>query len=129
MKAMSQLSSLRLFGESGSGRGLICCLIFWGDYFGMLGTCLLKYGVLNKMFSFVLMGSREGTTPHFTLTQHFPSSTSTRMSAATTLCVCEVWVCLNQRQQLEGPPSLRSHGRAKGGLPKPLAPTVISNQR
>lgn len=64
----------------------------------MLGTCLLKYGVLNKMFSFVLMGSCEGTTPHFTLTQHLLSSASTRISAATAPCVCEVWVCFNQRQ-------------------------------
>lgn len=72
--------------------------ILGGDPFGVSGTCLLKFWVLNKMFSFVLMGSPEGTTPHFTLTQHFPPSTSTRMSAATTLCACEVWGCFNQRK-------------------------------
>lgn len=65
----------------------------------MLGTCLLKCGVLNKMFSFVLMGSCEGTTPHFTLTRSVLSSTSTRMSAVTTtLCVCHVRVCFHQRK-------------------------------
>ena len=29
----------------------------WGDYFGIAATCLLKYCVLNEMFSFVLIGT------------------------------------------------------------------------
>ena len=43
----------------------------WGDYFGIAATCLLKYCVLNEMFSFVLIGTYKGNVPHFTLTQPF----------------------------------------------------------
>lgn len=43
----------------------------WGVYFGIVATCLLKYRVLNEMFSFVLIGTYKGNVPHFTLTQPF----------------------------------------------------------
>lgn len=49
----------------------------WGDYFGIAATCLLKYCVLNEMFSFVLIGTYKGNVPHFTLT-HSPSEFTTR---------------------------------------------------
>lgn len=45
----------------------------WGGYFGIFVMCLLKYGVLNEMFSFVLIGTYKGNVQHFTLTQRFPS--------------------------------------------------------
>lgn len=63
----------------------------WGDYFGISVTCLLKYCVLNEMFSFVLIGTYKGNVQHFTLRRHFPSpQRSTRILEMTTLCVWEV---------------------------------------
>lgn len=82
--------------------------------------CLLKYCVLNEMFSFVLIGTYKGNAQCFTLTQHLPSPPrGTRSHVRTTLVPASFPPEKGGARTLLPRPKAQS--RPEGGLPQPLA--------
>lgn len=86
----------------------------------MLGTCLLKFRVLNKMFSFVLMGSPEGTTPHFTLSILHPHQDE---HSAYPVCLGSVGLLHPENGRAgEDPQASKLTAELKGVFPDPWLP-------